>query len=56
MAAIGQLIMCRNIDEAAIMLKAILTIARSETEGKLASGEETRCEKEKNRLKSVITD
>lgn len=54
MAAIGQLIMCRNIDEAAIMLKAILTIARSETEGKLASGEETCCEKEKNRLKSVI--
>jgi len=55
MAAIGQLIMCRNIDEAAIMFKAVLTIARSETEGKLANGEETRCEKEKNRLKSIIT-
>jgi len=47
MAAIGQLNMCRNIDEAAIMFKAVLTIARSETEGKLANGEETRCVKEK---------
>lgn len=55
MAAIGQLIMCRDIDEAVIIFKAILTIARSETEDKLANGEETRCEKEKNRLKSVIT-
>jgi len=55
MAAIGQLIMCRNIDKTAIMFKAVLTIARSETEGKLANGKETRCEKEKNKLKSIIT-
>lgn len=47
MAAIGQLIMCRNIEDATIIFRAILTVARSETEGGLINGEETYCEKEK---------
>jgi len=47
MAAIGQLIMCQNIDNAAIIFRAILTVALSETESTLANGEETPCEKEK---------
>jgi len=55
MAAIGQLIMCRNIDDAAIIFRAILTVARSETEGTLINGKETYCEKEKKRLKAIIT-
>jgi len=54
-AAIGQLIMCQNIDNAAIIFRAILTVALSETEGTLANGEETPCEKEKKRLKSIVT-
>jgi len=45
----------QNIDNAAIIFRAILTIALSETEGTLANGEETPCEKEKKRLKSIVT-
>lgn len=55
LAAIGQLIMCRNIEDAFIIFRAILTVARSETEGILPNGEETCCEREKKRLKFVAT-
>lgn len=55
LASMGQLVMCRNVQEAAIILRAILTVARSETEGILQNGQETHCEKEKKRLKSLIT-
>lgn len=55
LASIGHLVMCTNIEEAAIILRAILTIARSETEGVLNNNQETHCEKEKKRLKSFIT-
>jgi hypothetical protein len=55
MAAIGQLIMCQNIDDAAILFRAILTVALSETEGTLQNGEETLCEKEKKKIKSIVT-
>jgi len=51
MAVIGQLIMCQNIDNAAIIFRAILTVALSETESTLANGEETLCEKEKKEIK-----
>jgi len=40
-------IVCQNKDNAAIIFKAILTVALSETEDTLANGEETSCEKEK---------
>lgn len=54
MAAIGQLIMCYvlNIDDATIIFRAIITVARSEKEGVLINGEETYCEKEKKKIKS----
>lgn len=55
MAAIGQLIMCRNIDDAAMIFRAILTVVRSETESTLINGKKTYCEKEKKRLKAIIT-
>lgn len=55
MAAIGHLVMCRNLNDAGKTLKSILTVTLSETEGVLANGEETCCEREKNRLKATIT-
>lgn len=55
MAAIGQLIVCRNTDDAVKVLRAILIISRPETEGMLLNGEETTCEREKNKLRSVLT-
>lgn len=55
MAAIGQLIMCRNTDDAAEILKGILITSRSETEGTLINGEETTCEREKRKLRSTLT-
>lgn len=47
--------MCRNIDDATIIFRAIITVARSETKGVLINGEETYCEKEKKKLKAIIT-
>lgn len=47
MAAIGQLIMCRNIDNATNIFRTLLLITQSETDGALANGEDSTCEKEK---------
>lgn len=55
MAAIGQLIMYRNIGNATNIFRELLIIARSKTEGALKTGKETTCEREKWKLKSIIT-
>lgn len=54
LTTIGQLIKCSDITKAREIIKDLLTVAQSETEGALPSGEMTQCEKAKVRLKELI--
>lgn len=51
---IGQLILCRNIEMAQDILKAILIIARSETEGETKDNNKTICEEYKIKMKNFL--
>ncbi|KAG5861870.1 hypothetical protein JTB14_024752 [Gonioctena quinquepunctata] len=55
LASIGQLIKCSNILDAETLMKAILVVSQSETEGILSCGRNTTCEDMKNMLKHKIT-
>ena len=54
LATIGHLIKCTDIAKAREIIKDILTVAQSETEGALLSGKMTQCEKAKVRLREII--
>jgi len=54
LSLLGQLILCRNIHTAEAILKEILIIARSETEGTTRTNEETMCETYKIKMKNLL--
>lgn len=55
LAALGQLILARTLDNAAALFRSTLTVCKSETEGYTVDNEITPCEKEKQTLKSLLT-
>lgn len=55
LSLLGQLILCCNINTAEELLKGILIIARSETEGMTRNNEKTMCETYKLKMKNLIT-
>ncbi|KAK0072952.1 hypothetical protein PV325_010483, partial [Microctonus aethiopoides] len=56
LACIGQLILCKSISDAEKIIKKILFVSRSETDGLLKNGQQTKTEKCKSALKALITD
>jgi len=54
LSLLGQLILCRNIHTAEAILKGILIIVRSETEGTTRTNEETMCETYKIKMKNLL--
>jgi len=55
LSLLGQLILCCNIHAAEEILRGILIIARSETEGMTINNERTMCETYKIKMKSLLT-
>lgn len=55
-AAMGQLIICRNVETAKNIIKSLLLISQSETDGYLNDGLETEVEKSRKFLLTLITD
>lgn len=55
LAALGQLILARTLDNAAALFRSTLTVCKTETEGYTVDNEITPCEKEKQTLKSLLT-
>lgn len=54
-ASMGQLILCRNIEKAAKVLKGILIVAYCDTDGHLLdSDQETECDKQRKFLKNLL--
>lgn len=55
LGAIGQLILCKNIENAKKIIKSNFIIASSETNGNLKNSHPTQCEKEQNKLINLMT-
>lgn len=55
LAALGQMILARTVNDAAAIFRSILIICKSETEGYTVEKERTPCETEKEKLKSLLT-
>lgn len=55
MAAVGQLLISQDLKEAEEIIKAIFIISKSETEGTLQNGLETKCCSKKKWLTGMIT-
>lgn len=53
---IGQLILAQTLQEAELILRAIIVISQSETEGSLPDGTPTLCEIYKEKMKIILTD
>lgn len=55
LGAIGQLILCTDIEDARKIITSIFTIALSETDGNLKNGISTRCDQERVKLMNLMT-
>lgn len=55
LAVIGQIVMCRNISDAEILLRSVFILCFSESDGLLSDGSDSLCEKAKKYLRCVIT-
>lgn len=55
MAALGQLIITTNMDEAVLIVKVIFLISNCETEGNLEDGSETECLKMRKKIMHLTT-
>lgn len=54
LAALGQIIMARTVDDAEAIVRSTLVVSKSETEGYTAQNCITPCEAEKQKLKSLL--